>query len=175
LELHELSADPGARKPRRRLGRGHGSGRGKTAGKGTKGQKARAGGKAAPGFEGGALPMIKRLPFKRGVGFFNPNRTTYYPVNVRDLGRFDAGSEVGPTELAAMGLVPDLKGRVKVLGDGALDRALTVRAHAFSAQAKTKLEAAGGQAIVVNLKGEVVPEKSVEGSGAEAGGNAGEE
>jgi len=158
LELHELRADPGARRSSRRLGRGHGSGRGKTAGKGTKGQKARAGGKTRPGFEGGALPLIMRLPFKRGVGFFNPNRTTYSPVNVRDLGRFDPGTEVTPAGLYSAGLVPDARGRVKILGDGELDRPLTVRAHAFSAQARSKLEAAGGQAVVVDLKGAVVTE-----------------
>jgi len=162
LELHELRADPGARKASRRLGRGHGSGRGKTAGKGTKGQKARAGGKTRPGFEGGSLPMIMRLPFKRGIGFFNPNRTTYHPVNVKDLGVFDAGAEVSPAELFAAGLVPDAKSRVKILGDGELDRPLTVRAHAFSAQARSKVEAAGGQAVVVNLKGEIVPEDKPE-------------
>jgi large subunit ribosomal protein L15 len=160
LELHELRADPGARKSSRRLGRGHGSGRGKTAGKGTKGQKARAGGKTRPGFEGGSLPLIMRLPFKRGIGFFNPNRTTYNPVNVRELGRFQAGTEVTPNELFAAGLVESPGARVKILGDGELNHPLTVRAHAFSAQARSKLVAAGGQAIVVNLKGEVVAEAS---------------
>lgn len=174
MELHELRADPGARKSRRRLGRGHGSGRGKTAGRGTKGQKARAGGKTRPGFEGGSLPMIMRLPFKRGIGFFNPNRTTYHPVNVRDLDRFEAGSEVTPADLFAAGLVTDGKGRVKILGDGELDRSLTVRAHAFSAQARAKLEAAGGKAIVVNLKGEVVAEATSDNGGA-SGGVAGKE
>ncbi len=158
MDLHELRADPGARKASRRLGRGHGSGRGKTAGKGTKGQKARAGGKTRPGFEGGSLPMIMRLPFKRGIGFFNPNRTTYHPINVKALGVFDAGTEVSPAELFAAGLLPDATSRVKILGDGELDRPLIVRAHAFSAQAKSKLEAAGGQAVLVNLQGEVVPE-----------------
>lgn len=167
MELHELRADPGARKSSRRLGRGHGSGRGKTAGRGTKGQKARAGGKTRPGFEGGSLPLIMRLPFKRGIGFFNPNRTTYHAVNVRDLDRFEAGSEVTPAGLFAVGLVPDAKGRVKILGDGELDRPLTVRAHAFSAQAKSKLVAAGGQAVVVNLKGEVVSEEDSDKSGKE--------
>lgn len=161
MELHELRADPGARKSSRRLGRGHGSGRGKTAGKGTKGQKARAGGKTRPGFEGGSLPMIMRLPFKRGIGFFNPNRTTYHPVNVKDLDVFDAGTEISPAELFAAGLVPDATSRVKILGDGELDRPLTVRAHAFSAQARSKLEAAGGQAVVVNLKGEILKSEIV--------------
>jgi len=149
MDLHELRAAPGARQERRRLGRGHGSGRGKTAGRGTKGQKARTGGRIRPGFEGGGLPMIMRLPFKRGIGFFNPKPTTYYTVNVRQLTRFEPGAEVSPTELAAARLVPAGAARVKILGDGDLDRALTVRAHAFSASARSKLEAAGGQAIVI--------------------------
>lgn len=149
MSLHELRAAPGAREDRRRLGRGHGSGRGKTAGRGTKGQKSRAGGKTRPGFEGGALPMIMRLPFKRGIGFFNPKPTTYFTVNVRQLARFEAGSEVTPDELASARIIPLGVERVKILGDGDLDRALTVRAHAFSASAKSKLEAAGGQAILI--------------------------
>ena len=149
MDLHELRATPGARKESRRLGRGHGSGRGKTAGRGTKGQKARAGRHIRPGFEGGSLPMIMRMPFRRGISFFNPNPTTYFTVNVRQLTRFAPGTEVTPAELAAARLVPAGVGRVKILGDGDLDRALTVRAHAFSTGAKTKLEAAGGQAIVI--------------------------
>ena len=114
--------------------------------------------------------MIMRLPFRRGIGFFNPNRTTYAPVNVRDLAIFEAGTEITPVELYAMGLVSDPKGRVKILGDVELDHALTVRAHAFSAQAKVKLEAAGGQAVVVNLKGEVVVEAPAKAGKSEAGG-----
>ncbi len=164
MDLHELRAAPGARKESRRLGRGHGSGRGKTAGRGTKGQQARAGRHVRPGFEGGGLPMIMRLPFKRGIGFFNPNPTTYYTVNVRQLSRFEPGAEVTVAELAEAGLVPAGVRRVKILGDGDLDRALTVRAHAFSAGARTKLEAAGGQAIVVGAEG--APAEPAGGPGA---------
>jgi large subunit ribosomal protein L15 len=93
--------------------------------------------------------MIKRLPFKRGIGFFNPKPTTYYTINIRQLARFEAGSEVSLAELAAARLIPVGAERIKVLGDGDVDRALTVRAHAFSASAKSKLEAAGGQALVI--------------------------
>lgn len=152
MDLHELRAAPGARQERRRLGRGHGSGRGKTAGRGTKGQKARTGGRIRPGFEGGGLPMIMRLPFKRGIGFFNPNAKTYFTVNVRQLTRFEPGADIGLAELAAARLVPEDAERVKILGDGELDRALTVRAHAFSASARSKLEAAGGQAVVIGAE-----------------------
>lgn len=98
--------------------------------------------------------MIMRLPFKRGIGFFNPNRTTYFTVNVRQLVRFDPGAEVTPAVLAAARLVPANAQRVKILGDGELDRALRVHAHAFSAGAKSKLEAAGGQAIVIGEQAE---------------------
>lgn len=152
MTLHELRAAPGSRRDQRRLGRGHGSGRGTTAGRGTKGQKARAGKHVRPGFEGGSLPMIMRLPFKRGVGFFNPNAKSYYTVNIRQLSRFVAGSEVSPEELAEARIVPAGADRIKILGDGELDRALTIRAHAFSAAAKAKVEAAGGQALVIGAK-----------------------
>lgn len=150
MNLNELRAAPGARTERRRLGRGHGSGRGKTAGKGTKGQQARAGrGHVRPGFEGGSLPMIMRMPFKRGIGFFNPNATVAATVNVKQLAQFAAGSEVTIADLEAAKLIPSGAAKVKILGDGELDRALKVQAHAFSAGAKAKLEAAGGEAIVV--------------------------
>jgi large subunit ribosomal protein L15 len=149
MSLHELRAAPGARKDRRRLGRGHGSGRGKTGGKGTKGQQARAGKHIRPGFEGGALPMIMRMPFKRGIGFFNPNAVTAATINIRQLGGFEPNTEVTLDELEMAKLIPTGAAKVKVLGDGDLDRPLTVKAHAFSASAKAKIEAAGGQAIVI--------------------------
>ena len=147
MSLHELRAAPGARTERRRVGRGHGSGRGKTAGRGTKGQQSRAGKKLRPGFEGGSLPMIMRMPFKRGIGFFNPNAVATTTINVRQLCVFDANSEVGLDELIVARLIPASAARVKILGDGEIDRPLTVHAHAFSSQAKAKLEAAGGTAI----------------------------
>jgi large subunit ribosomal protein L15 len=149
MSLHELRAAPGARTNRRRLGRGHGSGRGKTAGRGTKGQQSRAGGTNRPGFEGGSLPMIMRMPFRRGIGFFNPNAVTTATINVRQLSAFEPNSEVGFDELVEAGLVPSRAVRVKVLGDGQIDRPLTVSAHAFSGQAKAKLEAAGGSVVVL--------------------------
>ena len=141
MKLHELSSPKGARKPRRRIGRGLGSGRGTTAGKGQKGQKARAGGGVPPYFEGGQLPLVKRLPYRRG--FTNPNRVEYKAVNVSALVRFEPGSVVGPDELVAAGLLDDRE-LVKVLADGELPHALTVRAHRFSKTAREKIEAAGG-------------------------------
>jgi large subunit ribosomal protein L15 len=141
MKLHELSSPRGARKPRRRVGRGHGSGRGTTAGKGTKGQKARSGGGVPPYFEGGQLPLVKRLPYRRG--FNNPNRLEYRAVNLRALEAFEAGSSVGPAELIGAGLL-DERELVKVLGSGELSVALTVRAHRFSKSARERIEAAGG-------------------------------
>jgi large subunit ribosomal protein L15 len=142
MKLHELSSPKGARKPRRRIGRGIGSGRGTTAGKGTKGQKARAGGGVPPYFEGGQLPLVKRLPYRRG--FVNRNRVEYHPINLDDLARFDAESVVGPDQLVATGLLDDRE-LVKVLGHGELAQALTVRAHRFSKAARERIEAAGGK------------------------------
>src|ERR671917_86851 len=103
MKLHELSSPKGARKPRRRIGRGLGSGRGTTAGKGQKGQKARAGGGVPPYFEGGQLPLVKRLPYRRG--FTNPNRVEYRPINLSALARLDSGAAVGPDDLVAAGLL----------------------------------------------------------------------
>ena len=141
MKLHELRSPKGAREPRRRLGRGQGSGRGTTAGKGTKGQKARAGGGVPPYFEGGQLPLVKRLPYRRG--FVNRNRVAYQAINLGDLARFEAGSVVGPDELVGAGLIDDRE-LVKILADGELPHALTVRAHRFSKTARERLEAAGG-------------------------------
>lgn len=151
MDLQNLQAAPGARKDRRRLGRGHGSGRGKTAGRGTKGQQARAGKHIRPGFEGGGLPMIMRMPFKRGIGFFNPNAAArdFVCVNVRQLSCFEAGSIVGPESLVAARLISSADCRIKILGDGELDRALTVKAHAFSASAKAKVEQCGGTIDII--------------------------
>jgi large subunit ribosomal protein L15 len=142
MKLHELKAPAGARKPKRRLGRGLGSGRGTTAGKGTKGQKARTGGGVPPYFEGGQLPLVKRLPYRRG--FTNPNRVEYRPVNLDDLARFEAGSTVGPNELIGAGLADDRE-LVKILANGELTHALIVRAHRFSKTARERIEAAGGK------------------------------
>ncbi len=146
-ELHELSPTQGSRRDRKRVGRGPGSGTGKTAGRGQKGQKSRSGGNVHPRREGGQMPLIRRIP-KRG--FTNPNRVSYQAVNVRDLARFD--SEVGPEALSSAGLVGSARRPVKVLGTGEIDKALTVTAHAFSASARQKIEAAGGTVSVIGAE-----------------------
>ncbi|HEY8414919.1 MAG TPA: 50S ribosomal protein L15 [Thermaerobacter sp.] len=145
--LHELRPAPGARRRRKRVGRGIGSGHGKTAGRGTKGQKARSGGAKGPGFEGGQMPLQRRIP-KRG--FTNaPFRKEYAVVNVEALNRFEPGTEVTPELLVERGLVRDLRDGVKILGDGELRVALTVRAHKFSESARAKIEQAGGKVEVI--------------------------
>lgn len=142
MKLHDLAPPKGAHRKRRRIGRGLGSGRGTTAGKGTKGQKARSGGGVSPHFEGGQLPLVKKLPYRRG--FNNVNRVEYQAVNLKDLQAFSAGSEVTLEALIGAGLIKNERERVKVLGTGDLDRALQVTAHRFSASAREKIEAAGG-------------------------------
>ncbi len=146
MNLHTLKATPGARKPRRRVGRGRASGWGKTSTRGHKGQMARKGHKVKPTFEGGQMPLVRRLP-KRG--FKNVNRESYAPVNLAALERFAADSEVTVEVLRAQGLVRGKAAPVKVLGTGEISRKLTVKAHAFSATAKTKIEAAGGTCEVI--------------------------
>lgn len=141
MKLHELRAPKGARKERRRVGRGAGSGRGTTAGKGQKGQQARSGPMPPPWFEGGQFPLVKRLPYRRG--FVNPSRVEYQPVNLGKLADFPAGSTVGPRELIEAGLAHDHE-LVKVLAYGELSHALHVRAHKFSKSAREKIEALGG-------------------------------
>jgi large subunit ribosomal protein L15 len=142
MRLHELAPPKGAHRKRRRIGRGLGSGRGTTAGKGTKGQKARAGGGVSPHFEGGQLPLVKKLPYRRG--FTNHGRIEYRPVNLSDLKAFEAGATVDVAAMVAAGLLKSEREHVKVLGTGEIDRALTVTAHRFSATAREKIEAAGG-------------------------------
>jgi large subunit ribosomal protein L15 len=144
MRMHELTAPDGATRERIRIGRGHGSGKVKTGGKGTKGQKARTGGGVPPYFEGGQLPLIRKLPYRRG--FRNPFRVEYREVNVRDLAEFPAGSTVGPEEFEIAGILRGSSGPVKVLGQGELSVKLSVRAHKFSASARQKIEAAGGTA-----------------------------
>ena len=143
MKLDELRPAPGAKKPRKRIGRGPGSGHGKTATKGTKGQKARSGGGKAGGFEGGQMPLYRRLP-KRG---FLPHggKTEYEIVNLKSLDRLPAGSVVDPESLVEMGLIRrSASHRVKILGQGDIAHALTVKAHAVSESAKAKIEARGG-------------------------------
>ncbi len=145
LRQNSIAPAPGSRKDRKRVGRGNGSGHGTYSGRGCKGQKARAGNnKVRPGFEGGQLPLIKRLPRKRG--FTNIFRTEYSTVGVGALNAFDAGTEVAPEMMLAAGIIKSLARPVKILADGDIDRALTVRAHKFSAAARAKIEAAGGKA-----------------------------
>lgn len=146
MKLHELKPAPGSRKAKKRLGRGIAAGQGKTAGKGHKGQKARAGGGVRPGFEGGQNPIYRRLP-KRG--FTNPNRVEYAIVNLDVLNRFEEGTEVTPELLIETGVVKNLKGGLKVLGDGELNKKLTVKAHKFSQSATEKITAAGGATEVI--------------------------
>jgi large subunit ribosomal protein L15 len=143
MRMHDLRPPDGATRDRIRIGRGHGSGKVKTGGKGTKGQNARAGGGVPPYFEGGQLPLIRKLPYRRG--FTNPFRVPFAEVNVRDLADFPAGSTVGPQEFEIAGVLRGNKsGPVKVLGHGELSVKLTVRAHKISAGARAKIEAAGG-------------------------------
>jgi large subunit ribosomal protein L15 len=146
MELHTLSPKPGSRKQRKRVGRGPGSGSGKTAGRGHKGQLSRSGHTQRRNFEGGQMPLVRRLP-KRG--FTNIFRKEFAIVNVGQLDRFPAGSEITPAVLLAEGVVSQLRDGVKILGDGALTRKLTVRAHKFSKKARTAIEAAGGSCEVI--------------------------
>lgn len=147
MHLENL-APPVARRRSKRVGRGIGSGHGKTSTRGQKGQKARAGGVKGPGFEGGQLPLQRRLP--RLFRFKNePFRVVYEVVNVGDLGRFPAGSAVGPDELVSSRLVRRTPQAIKILAKGDLSVALEVSAHAFSDNARRKIEAAGGKATVL--------------------------
>ncbi len=147
VRQHELAPPEGAKKDRKRVGRGDGSGRGTYSGRGLKGQKSRSGYSRKPGFEGGQLPLIKRLPRKRG--FTNIFRIEYAIVSLDKLNVFSAGSEVTAEKLVAAGLVKSLHKPVKILADGQIKHALVVRANKFSATAKARIEAAGGQAEVV--------------------------
>ncbi|WEG12655.1 50S ribosomal protein L15 [Pullulanibacillus sp. KACC 23026] len=146
MKLHELQPAQGSRKERKRVGRGNGSGLGKTSGRGQKGQKSRSGGGVRPGFEGGQMPLIQRLP-KRG--FTNPNRKVYEIVNLETLNRFAEGTEVTPELLLETRVIKQVKDGVKILGSGQLQVKLTVKAHKFSDSAKAAIEAAGGQAEVI--------------------------
>ena len=146
MKLHELSPAPGSVRDVKRIGRGHGSGQGKTAGKGHKGQKARAGRGMQWGFEGGQWPLQRRLPTR---GFVNNFATRYTAVNVAALNAFEDGATVDTEALKKAGLVKKTGDGIKVLGNGTLEKKLTVKAAAFSESAKSKIEAAGGKAEVV--------------------------
>lgn len=142
MQQHELRPPRGAKKPRKRIGRGNASGHGTYSGRGIKGQQARAGSHVRPGFEGGQTPLIRRLPRRRG--FRNPFRVSFTPVNLRKLSEIPAGSEVTPEFLREARIVRSLRTPVKILGEGDLNVALTVRAHRVSSTARAKIESAGG-------------------------------
>ncbi|WP_342507070.1 50S ribosomal protein L15 [Sporosarcina sp. FSL K6-2383] len=146
MKLHDMKPADGARKKRKRVGRGTGSGHGKTSGRGHDGQNSRSGGGVRLGFEGGQIPLFQRLP-KRG--FTNINRKEYAIVNLDTLNRFDAGTEVTPELLLESGIVSKAKSGIKILGNGTLDKKITVKAHKFSASAVEAIEKAGGQTEVV--------------------------
>jgi len=146
MDLSQLKPAPGSTKNKKRIGRGPGSGTGKTSGKGHKGQKARSGGSVKPGFEGGQMPLQRRLP-KRG--FTSINKKDYNLINLRDLDCFDADTTISLELYGKAGLVKKMKDGIKILADGELSRALTVQAHKFSRAAVEKIEAAGGKAEVI--------------------------
>lgn len=147
IGAHELAPDKGATHAKKRVGRGNASGHGTYSGKGLKGQKSRSGGKIRQGFEGGQLPLIRRMHVLRG--FNNKWKVYYQPVNVSALERFEAGSDVTPETLRSAGILKNLRQPVKILGDGELSRKLNVSANAFTATAKSKIEAAGGTATLL--------------------------
>ena len=146
MKLHELTATPGSVQDRKRIGRGHGSGWGKTAGKGHKGQKARAGHGMRPGFEGGQMPLQRRLP-KRGFNNIFAEKTV--AVNLSDFEKFEENAVVDAQALVEAGILRNTKYAVKVLSGGNLTKGLTIKANAFSEAAKQKIEAAGGKAEVI--------------------------
>jgi large subunit ribosomal protein L15 len=146
MKLHELNAPAGAYSSRKRRGRGHATGQGKTGGRGMNGQKQRSGGHVRLGFEGGQMPLYRRLP-KRG--FTNRFKKVYSVINVEDLNKFEAGAEVTPEILLDAGIIKKANDGLKVLGNGEMEKAITVKAHKFSKAAKEKIEAAGGKAEVI--------------------------
>ncbi len=145
MKLHDLRPADGSTKKRKRPGRGIAAGQGKTAGRGTKGQGARSGGGVAPYFEGGQLPLVRKLPFARGVGFRDPWKISFTPVNLSRLSSFRKGSIVSPETLAKAGIIKREDEMVAILGRGELKKDLKVKAHRFSASARAKIEAAGGE------------------------------
>lgn len=149
MKLHDLKPNEGSKKDRRRVGRGPAAGQGKTAGRGTKGQKSRTGWGGALYRQGGNLPFYRKLPFMRGEGFSPINRIEYNEVNVEALDKFKAGTEVTPELLSEANLLHQKRYPVVILGRGEIKKALTVKAHRFSASAKEKIEAAGGTAELI--------------------------
>ena len=150
MKLHDLKPSKGAKKSRKRVGRGIAAGQGKTAGRGTKGQGARAGGGTRLYHQGGNLPFFRRLPFIRGKGFTPINRIEYYEVNLGQLNNFKAGSDVNPETLKDARLVKDYISPVVLLGEGEIDVALNVSVHRISKGARAKIEAAGGSVDIIS-------------------------
>jgi large subunit ribosomal protein L15 len=146
MKLHELSPARGSRKTRKRIGRGIGSGKGKTAGRGTKGQNSRSGGGVRPGYEGGQMPLHRRLP-KRG--FKNIFRKKIAAINIKDLKKFESGGLVDEAELVRRGIIKGQRDGVKLLGSGEIDRPLKIKVNQVSNNARKKIEAAGGSVEVV--------------------------
>jgi len=146
MKLHELKPAKGAVRNRKRLGRGTASGQGETAGRGANGQNSRSGGGTRPGFEGGQMPLYRRIP-KRG--FTNPFKKVWSIVNVEDLNRFEEDTEITPAILMENGLIKKLNDGVKILGNGEIEKKLTVKANQFTKSAQEKIEAAGGKAEVI--------------------------
>jgi large subunit ribosomal protein L15 len=146
MNLHDLKPAPGAKKRRKRIGRGPGSGHGKTATKGHKGLLARSGGGKRPGFEGGQMPLIRRLP---KFGFTNPFRTEYAVVNVRSFENWSGGDTITPQAMVDAGLVKRKTLPIKILGTGALKKSLVIQAHKFSKSAEEKIRSAGGRVEVI--------------------------
>ena len=146
MKMNELKPNEGATKTRKRVGRGPGSGLGKTAGRGHKGQKSRSGYSRRYGFEGGQMPLVRRVP-KRG--FKNPFSKEYVPVNLTMLAIFENQDVIGVEDLMKKGVIKDLKDGVKILGNGDIERAVTVKAHKFSKSAREKIEKAGGKCEVI--------------------------
>jgi large subunit ribosomal protein L15 len=146
MKLHELAPAAGSKQKPTRVGRGLGSGLGKTSGKGHKGQKARSGGNVRPGFEGGQMPIYRRLP-KRG--FYNKFGKDYTEVNIRELNRFEDGTVVDPVLLIEAGVIKNVRDGIRILGSGELEKALTVRANGFTKSAMEKIQAAGGKVEVI--------------------------
>lgn len=152
MKLHDIKPSPGSRRPKKRKGLGIAAGQGKTAGRGTKGQASRSGGVKKAYFEGGQLPVVRKLPFARGVGFFNPYRIDYAPVNVSTLAeKFESGAEVTPESLINAGITHGSDKYIAILGTGEITVPLKVTAHKFSATAKAKIEQAGGSIQTIEV------------------------
>jgi len=153
MKLHDLKPAEDSKKKRKRVGRGLGSGSGTYAGRGRKGQHARQGGVKGPYFEGGNLPLVRKLPFARGVGFTSRNKIHYIPINLRELAALDVSGPITPEVMAQHGLLKSADDPVVILAFGDIDRAVTVRTHRISASAKQKIESAGGTVEFIKAEG----------------------